>query len=281
LDVDNEAVHVLIPDTQVRRGTPEAPCRTEHLEWIGQYIVDTLHDKPNVTIVHIGDHWDMPSLSSYDRGKMASEGRRYSDDIEAGNAGFDLLNAPLERFNARRKANKERQWWPARHFFDGNHEYRVVRAAEDDPKLYGTLRLEDMNVAEHGWIRHPFLEPVFLDGIGYAHYWANPMSGRPYSAAIDTRLRQIGHSFSQGHQQILLYGIRYVAGRSQHGLVAGAAYTHQEPYRGPQGVSHWRGIIVKHQVRSGSYDPMFVSLDYLARRYEGMSLAQFIGDPSL
>jgi hypothetical protein len=66
-----------------------------------------------------------------------------------------------------------------------------------------------------------------------------------------------------------------VNGRSQHGLVAGACYLHDEDYKGPQGNAHWRGVLVKHEVRAGSYDLMQVSLDYLARRYEGMSLERF------
>jgi len=105
------------------------------------------------------------------------------------------------------------------------------------------------------------------------------MTGNPFGGTIDARLKNIGHSFTMGHQQTLLYGLRYVndeySGRSQHGLVAGACYLHDEDYKGPQGNAHWRGIIVKHQVCEGSYDPMFVSLDYLCRRYEGMSLERF------
>ena len=51
--------HLIIPDTQVK---PEAGH--EHLIWASKYAVDT---KPDV-IIHLGDHWDMPSLSSYDVG---------------------------------------------------------------------------------------------------------------------------------------------------------------------------------------------------------------------
>ena len=47
--------HLVIPDTQVK---PD--FHIEHLEWAGQYAVDK---KPDV-IVHLGDHWDMPSLST-------------------------------------------------------------------------------------------------------------------------------------------------------------------------------------------------------------------------
>jgi hypothetical protein len=90
-----------------------------------------------------------------------------------------------------------------------------------------------------------------------------------------TRLKTIGHSFTMGHQQTLDYAVRYVNDRSQHALIAGACYLHDEDYKGPQGNKHWRGIVVCHQVEQGSYDPMFVSLDYLCRRYEEQPLEQF------
>ena len=65
--------HMVIPDTQVK---PDSP--TEHLRWAGQYAVEK---KPDV-IIHIGDHFDMPSLSTYDVGKKSFEGRRYQKDME-------------------------------------------------------------------------------------------------------------------------------------------------------------------------------------------------------
>jgi hypothetical protein len=89
---------------------------------------------------------------------------------------------------------------------------------------------------------------------------------------------KIGHSFTQGHTQTLDHGIRYVGDQQQHALVAGACYLHDEDYKGPQGQSHWRGIVVKHEVEDGSYDPMFVSLNYLCHKYEGVSLAEFMAE---
>ena len=265
-EVDRSRTHFVIPDTQAK---PDVP--TVHLEWIGRYIVDR---RPSV-VVHLGDHADMPSLSSYDVGKKTFEGRRYKLDIEAANNAFDILCAPLNEYNRRRRETKHAQFLPERHFLIGNHEDRITRAVNDDAKLDGTIGLNDLNYEAHGWTVHPFLEPVEIDGIWYAHYWANPMSGRPFGGGAATRLKTIGHSFTMGHQQVLDYALRFVAGRSQHGLVAGACYLHNEDYKGPQGNAHWRGIIVKHQVENGSYDPMFVSLDYLCRRYEGVSLEKF------
>ena len=109
-----------------------------------------------------------------------------------------------------------------------------------------------------------------------SHYFYNPMTGKPLGGTVDARLKTIGHSFTMGHQQTLAYSLRFVAGKSQHGLVAGACYLHDEDYKGPQGNAHFRGIIVKYEVESGAYCPMFISLDYLCRRYEGVRLATFM-----
>ena len=91
--------HLLIPDTQVKEGTP-----LHHLEALGNYIVKK---RPDV-IVHIGDHWDMPSLSSYDRGKKAMEGRRVLSDIEAGKRGMEALLTPMWNLQAKQRANRKK-----------------------------------------------------------------------------------------------------------------------------------------------------------------------------
>lgn len=263
---DRGAVHVVIPDTQAKPGVPSI-----HLEWIGRYIVDQFAGRDNVKLIHLGDHWDMPSLSSYDKGKKAMEGRRYVADIEAGNEAFSRLCAPLSAYNAKRR----KKWEPRRIFLLGNHEDRISRACEADAQLDGLLSLDHLNAADHGWEVHEFLNPVFVDDVGYVHYWVNTMTGRPLGGMALTRLKTLGHSFTMGHQQTLDYAMRFVRGRSQHALIAGAAYLHEEDYKGYQGNAHWRGIIVCHEVESGSYDPMMVSLDYLCRRYEGKSLEAF------
>ena len=255
--------HLVIPDTQIKPGVP-----TDHLRWICQYIVDR---QPDVVIL-LGDHWDMPSLSSYDKGKKQFEGRRYEDDVRAGNEAIKLLTNPTKEYNRRRKpANQYHPRWV---FLYGNHEARILRAIEENAVLEGKVDLNDLDTS--GWETHDFLEVVWIDGIAYSHYFYNPMTTRPYGGQAATRIKTIGHSFTMGHQQTLDYTIRFVGGKSQHGLVAGACYIHDEEYKGPQGNAHWRGIVVKHDVHDGQYNPMFVDLDYLCRRYEGMSLEDFV-----
>lgn len=262
-------IHVVIGDTQVKDGVP-----TAHLGWIGRYLVDQFAGQ-DVAVIHVGDHWDMPSLSSYDKGKRAMEGRRYKADIKAGNRGFDLLNKPLAKYNETRK--KTAQWWPKRHFLLGNHEHRITRACEADAQLDGVLSLDDLNAASWGWTVHPFLEPVDVDGVIYSHYFYSPGTGRPYSGEnLYNRLKTIGHSFTMGHQQGLQHAMRPVGKTRHHGLVLGSTYLHDEHYLGPQVVNYWRGIAVCHQVERGQYDAMFVGLDYLCRRYEGQTLTDFL-----
>ena len=109
--------HLVIPDTQVK---PDQSV--EHLRWAGQYAADK---KPDV-IVHIGDHWDMPSLSSYDVGTRSFEGRRYVRDIEAGITGMEAFLEPIRNEQDRLKNNKWKQWKPRMVFTLGNHENRIT-----------------------------------------------------------------------------------------------------------------------------------------------------------
>jgi hypothetical protein len=259
------ATHLVIPDTQVK---PDVP--TDHLRWIGQFIVDKRPDK----VIHLGDHWDMPSLSSYDKGKKAMEGRRYKADVRAGNEGMALLNEPLNTYNAKRARFKERQWWPERYLLRGNHEFRIERAVESDAQLEEVIGYHDL--LSPGWEVVPFLEVLELDGVAYSHYFYNPMNGRALSGQAITRLKTVGRSFTMGHQQTYDIAVRFVGGRAQRALIAGCCYLHDEDYLGPQGNHQWRGVILKHEVENGDYSITEVTLDYLCRRYEGMSLEEFL-----
>ena len=136
--------HLVIPDTQVKPGHS-----TAHLKWAGEYAAEK---KPDV-IIHIGDHWDMASLSSYDVGKKSFEGRRYINDINAGINAMRVFLEPIQREQDRLKRNKWKQWNPRLVFTLGNHEHRIERAIESDPKLDGLMKYEDSMLEEGAAIR--------------------------------------------------------------------------------------------------------------------------------
>lgn len=260
---ENDTVHIVIPDTQAKYGVP-----TAHLDWVGRYIAEKFAGRKNVRVIHLGDHWDMPSLSSYDKkGGKLMEGRRYTTDIRYGNEAWNILAGHIEGHDF------------DLHFLMGNHEERIVRASNQDAQLEGLVTLDDLQVNVDGtWKVHDFLRPVKLDGVTYAHYFAARGTGRPLGGqSIDARIKTIGHSFTQGHQQGLWTGRREIIGGAHLGLVAGSCYLHDEDYLGPQGNQHWRGIVICYDVRSGDYDPKFVSLNSLCKRYEGKSLGVFKG----
>lgn len=262
--------HIWIPDTQAKPGV-----KLQQHAWIGQYIADKFVGKP-LTVIGGGDHADMPSLSSYDVGTGRMEGRRYVKDITAANTAWHLLSDPIKAAIRGHKVTPSSAFVvPKLKKLRGNHEDRITRAANQTAQLEGLVTLDDLDDDE--WEVHDFLEVVTLDGVAYSHYFANPMTGRPFGgASVDARLKTIGFSFTMGHQQGLKVGMRDLTNGGRHrGLIAGSCYLHDEDYLGPQGNSPWQGILVLHEVHNGDYNLMEVSLDYLCRRYEGKSLNQF------
>lgn len=271
MSVARTHTHVVIPDTQIEPGDP-----VDHMRWIGQYIVDQFADKPDIHIVHLGDHAAMRSLSVHDSPQEA-EGRTYDDDIAAANKAWGMLNAPLVKFNAKRRKYKERQWvLGSRHILLGNHEDHITRAVAENPKLKDTLRLDHLDYERSGWRVVPFLEVLGLHGISYSHFFVNNANGRAISGMIETRIKTIGCTFIQGHQQGLKTGMVETTAGRRRGIVSGSCYLKAEQYRGPQAAGEWRGILILHEVGDGDFDLMEVSLAYLAKRYEGVTIDKFL-----
>jgi len=251
----------VIPDTQVKPGV-----QIKHLKAAGNYIVEK---KPDV-VVHLGDHWDMPSLSSYDKGKKSYEGRRYRKDIEAGIRGMEALFSGLNEYNANRAKNKEKKYKPRMVILTGNHEQRIERAVESEALLEGTIGYDDLKREQFGWEVVPFLQPIDIGGILFCHYFINTNSlvRNPLGGTIDNKLRAIGQSFCMGHQQGLQVGMRYLnKGTAIRGIVAGSYYMHDEEYMGPQGNFHWRGCLMLHGVKDGNYSLCEVDMNYLLKEY--------------
>lgn len=252
------AKHLVIPDCQVKPGVP-----TDHLEWAGNFAVAK---KPDV-IVQIGDFADMCSLSSYDVGKKAFEGRTYAADITAAKDAMELFLKPIRNEQERQRRNKEKVWRPKMILTLGNHENRINKAINNDRKLEGLISTDDLGYRQSGWEVYDFLEPVQVDGIMYCHYFTSGVLGRPVTTA-NALLTKKHMSCVAGHQQGKQIATAERAdGKRLTGIIAGSFYQHDEEYMYKQGNQHWRGIIVLHEVDGGQCDEMFVSLDYLRKEY--------------
>ena len=250
--------HFIIPDTQV---TPESP--TKHLRWAGQYAVK---HRPDV-IIHIGDHWDFPSLSSYDKGTKSFEGRRYKADVESGRDAMETFLAPIREEQARLRRNKQTVWKPRLVFLLGNHENRITRAVEHSPELEGLMSFNDLGLEEMGWEVIPFLDVEVIDGVGYSHYFTSGVMGRPVSSARALVTKKM-MSCVMGHVQDrdIAYA-RRGDGTSVTGLFAGIFYTHDQGYLTPQTNASWRGVWMLNEVNDGGFDELPISMDYLRRKY--------------
>ncbi len=247
-----------LPDVQARDGNDFT-----YLKWIGEYAVQK---KPD-TIVCGGDFADMPSLSSYDQGKKAFEGRRYKTDILAAHRAMETFLAPLQAFNRNAAKNHKPQYKPNLILTLGNHEYRIERAINEDAKLDGTISVEDLKYAEYGWKVFPFLEVVVVDDIAFSHYFTTGLLGRPCTTA-NAQLAKKHMSCIAGHQQGLQIATAHRAdGTRLTSIIAGSCYEHSESYMGAQGNKHWRGFLMLHDVHEGQFDLMPVSLSYLRKKY--------------
>jgi predicted phosphodiesterase len=249
----------VIPDTQVRPGV-----RTDHLAWAGAFIAEK---RPDV-VVHLGDHWDMPSLSSYDKGKASAEGKRVVKDIAAGNEALELLTHSLAR----------KDYHPRLIMLRGNHEERLDRYLNDHPELLGafTGAFADERL---GWEVVPFLQPIEIGGVAFCHYFPRSSDGnvaqtkRGAPSARAQLLREM-QSCVSGHRQGLDLAVHTNGKRLIRSIIAGSFYQHQEGYLSPQGNHHWRGMLMLHEVRDGKFCLLEVSLDYLRRRYSNSKPAR-------
>ena len=249
---------LVIPDCQVKEGVP-----LQHLTWAGKAICDY---RPDV-VVNIGDFADMPSLSTHDKiGSKYFEGLRYKKDVEVTKEAMKLLLEPLKTLQTQQKKNKDKVYKPRMVFTLGNHENRISRAINNNPMLEGVVSVKDLGY-EADWEVHDFLQPVFICGVGFNHYWPVGAMGRPASSA-SVLVNKLHMSCIAGHQQgkQIAYGKR-ADGQPISCIIAGSYYLHDESYMDHLSNRHWRGLVVLNDVKDGTFDEMLLSIDYLERKY--------------
>ena len=236
---------LVIPDTQVRPGV-----NTDHLAALGNYIAEKRPDH----IVHLGDHFDLPSLSTYNL-EGQREGQRYKHDIDVARFAMERLTAPFLTIPKYR---------PKMHFLMGNHEDRIRRTVETTPTLKGFMSNDDMRLTEYGWRVHDFNQVVRIGGVEFSHFFISGVMGRPVSSAA-ALLKERQGSAIMGHVQSFQYAVH--PRTQKFAMFAGVFYTHQENYLGPQGNTCRPMVHMLHEVRDGLADAMQVSADYLLRQY--------------
>ena len=236
----------------------------DRADWLGKLILDL---KPDV-VMNMGDTFDMPSLSSFDKGKASFVGASYEKDIEAGVNFLDRMWHPMKR---------SKKKMPKSVFLEGNHCHRLKRVLEYQPELSGSkygIGYKDFCLADYHNIvvyydgQTPGIYTA--DGINFAHFLVSGLMGRPiggdhHAASLLTKNYS---SCVVAHSHTVDWAVRSTAnGKKIMGLVAGVYQDYKSGWAGS--VNHlWHsGVFVLRSVEGGTYDPSFISIEALRREY--------------
>lgn len=183
---------LIIPDCHTRPGEDNIT----RFEAIGNLLVAR---QPDI-IVHLGDHWDMASLSRFDEGLEAMEGQRHGADIEAGQEALDAMQAIVDQYNKGRK----KKYDPQKEMLEGNHEFRQELWLKKYPKFRDTFGRQSFGLEERGWNVTYYKQKLFLEGFIFMHYFENKM-GKPLSSITNvgnTINSQLSISGLAGHSHL-------------------------------------------------------------------------------
>jgi hypothetical protein len=207
----------------------------------------------------------MPSLSSYDRGTKAFQGRNYRADVDAHLEFNDKLWSVVK--NSKRRL-------PRRVFLEGNHEHRIKKAINLQPELEGAISFSDLELDRYytDIIEYNGRSPgVFsLDGISYAHFFISGVLGKSIGGAHPAySILGKGHgSATAGDLHLLSYEVQTgIGGRRLQGMVAGCYQDYDSDWAGEANKLWWRGVVVKRNVSDGVYDPEFISIQRIKKEY--------------
>ncbi len=249
-------IHLVIPDTHAH-----FQHHNRRAEWLGKLILDV---KPD-TVVHLGDSADMPSLSSYDKGKKNFQGRTYKADIDA------HLDFQTRLWDTVKAAKKK---LPHRIILEGNHEHRIKKAINLQAELEGTISTDDLRMLDYydEFVEYNGRSPgvVEIDGIKYAHFFISGVLGKAIGGIHPAySIMAKGHvSATAGDLHLLDYSVATgIGGGKLQTLVAGCYQDYDADWAGEANKLWWRGVIVKRNVDNGNYDPQFISLDALKKEY--------------
>ena len=131
-------------------------------------------------VVDIGDSADMSSLLMFESGSKAPifEGHSYWKDIDAYRDAKERYHHYLGKPPSRMRHIRVM----------GNHENRIDRVLEVEPRFRGIIGLEDLGDEDiFDWEVAPFLEPTLVDGVVYSHYFKSPGGQRPVGGIMPAR----------------------------------------------------------------------------------------------
>lgn len=251
--------YIIVPDPHAHKDH-----NNNRADWIGKLILD---EKPD-EVINMGDTFDMPSLSSFDKGKASFHGASYEADIESGIEFLDRMWRPV------RKAKKKK---PKSVFLEGNHEHRLLKVLEQHSELSGSkygIGYKDYQLDDYHNVVIPYkgMTPGIYqsDGISFAHFMVSGLMGRPiggdhHAASL---LSKNYSSCVVSHSHTVDWAVRSTtSGQKIMGLVAGVYQDYESDWAGACNSLWWAGAIILREVENGVFDPQFISIEALRKEY--------------
>ena len=169
----------------------------QRFESLGRMVKDLSPD----VVIDIGDSADMSSLLMFESGSKMPifEGHSYWKDVDAYRDAKERYHHYLGKTPSKMRHIR----------IIGNHENRIDRVLEVEPRFRGVIGIEDLGDEDiFDWEVAPFLEPLMVDNVAYSHYFKSPGGHRPVGGVMPARAvlmkypgsftRVFGHTHSFG-----------------------------------------------------------------------------------
>lgn len=224
-------------------------------KWLGNY----LQDNPVSHLVIMGDFLTLNSLSAWDRDKrLLMEGRRFFQEIDAGNEALDLLE--LGQYENITKV-----------FIHGNHEDRLTRYVQTHPELADerTTVASLLQLKERGFQCTAYRDYTSIGGIYFTHIpfgKAREISGKD----ICSKAEQVTvNSVVFAHTHELHTSCVHKEGQKhlQQILNVGCFFEEDEEYVKGHMTNYWKGIVELDNYSYGRFDVKTTAMGRLKREY--------------
>ena len=239
----------------------------ERFQWLGKLIHDVRPD----FVFDLGDGADMKSLNSYDtRYPQAIVSQSYEKDIDTYNESQDMIRQPY------RISKRKRPAWIG---MEGNHENRIKKAIQLDPRLEGSkYGVSFSHLQTDYWFSdyHEYVNsaPAIADydGVSYAHYFSSGNFGTATSGTHHayTLLQNRNCSSVCGHshkRSVYFKDSAHPTGII--GVVAGCYKGADEGWAGQANRDWWKGAVVFRNIDNGLFEPQFISQKAMKEEYGG------------
>lgn len=251
-----------IGDTHITNGQS-----LDRFKLASKYIMD---ERPSYIVI-MGDFLTLACLSAWDRNKRKNlEGVRYWKELKAGNDALDLLFADMNKFNAKKKRSKTKQYRPKIIYLEGNHEDRLTRYFEGDPTFDGTISISnDLNLIQRGIEFVPYRQYYWINEIGFTHIPFNKIQA---ISGIDITRKASFVTVKSAifaHTHELHTSNWHKAGQEhlQQITCVGCFFEEHELYVEGRLTQYWKGLVMLYNYKPSRYDMETTSIGRLRRKY--------------